>query len=80
MFYQHQKGYLEDEVWLGWERLMVSYFYRAGFQTWWMMRREVFSLSFAEFLENAPAKDTIASYLEITQPSQAPISPNDRTH
>ena len=67
MFYQHQKGYLEDEVWLGWERLMVSYFYRAGFQSWWVMRREVFSLSFAEFLENADSTETIASYLEITE-------------
>lgn len=67
MFYQHQKGYLEDEVWLGWERLMVSYFYRPGFHAWWEMRREVFSLSFAEFLENAELKGAIPSYLEITQ-------------
>jgi hypothetical protein len=25
MFYQHQKGYLEEEVWIGWKRLMLIY-------------------------------------------------------
>ena len=37
MFYQYRKGYLEKDVWVGWERLMVTYFRRAGFQSWWAM-------------------------------------------
>jgi hypothetical protein len=34
MFYQHRRGYLDEELWLGWKRLMLTYFSRPGFQTW----------------------------------------------
>jgi hypothetical protein len=30
MYYQYKKGYLEDEVWTGWKRLMLSYHARPG--------------------------------------------------
>jgi len=75
MFYQHQKGYLDEDVWIGWEKLMVTYFRREGFQTWWAMRREVFSQSFVAFLESAEAVDSIASYYEVTQQQTAAAKP-----
>ena len=67
MFYQYRKGYLEDEVWLGWKRLMLTYYARPGFQTWWSLRRDVFSESFAAFLESSRPDKPIASYRDITR-------------
>ena len=66
MFYQHQKGYLEEDVWTGWARLMVTYFHRPGFQAWWRLRRDVFSGSFVQFLESAGSELTVASYYDVT--------------
>ena len=78
MFYQNQKGYLEDDVWIGWERLMVTYFWRPGFQSWWLLRREVFSQSFTGFLEASDPTTSIASYHDLIQdgppaPSSEPV-------
>jgi len=67
MFYQYQKGYLESEVWQGWERLMLTYHSRPGFQSWWMLRHDVFSKSFVEFLRTTKLDKPVASYYEITQ-------------
>lgn len=66
MFYQHQKGYLDEEVWLGWKRLMLTYYSRPGFQTWWEHRRDVYSESFAVFLETEKLDRKIATYHEIS--------------
>ena len=71
MFYQYQKGYLEEDVWIGWEKLMVTYFRREGFQSWWAMRRDVFSSSFVEFLESSKAVESVASYRAITEAGRA---------
>lgn len=68
MFYQRKKGYLEDDVWIGWKKLMVSYFQRPGFQIWWSMRRDVFSQSFVEFLEHAE-REILPSYQDLIRPS-----------
>jgi len=65
MFYQYQKGYLDDEVWTGWKRLMLTYYARPGFQTWWEHRRDVYSAPFAIFLETEKLDRKIASYHEI---------------
>lgn len=66
MFYQHRKGYLDEEVWIGWKRLMLTYYSRPGFQTWWSHRREVFSEPFAKFLETEKPDRIIATYHEIS--------------
>jgi hypothetical protein len=66
MFYQHKKGYLDEEVWTGWKRLMLTYYSRPGFQTWWGHRRDVFSEPFAIFLETEKLDRKIASYHEIS--------------
>ena len=66
MFYQHRKGYLDEEVWTGWKRLMLTYYSRPGFQTWWGHRRDVYSESFAIFLETEKLDRKIMSYHEIS--------------
>jgi hypothetical protein len=67
MYYQYRKGYLEDDVWLGWKRLMLTYYSRAGFQTWWAIRSDVYSSSFAEFLRSEKLDKPVASYFDVTQ-------------
>lgn len=70
MYYQNQKGYLENEVWTGWKRLMLSYHSRPGFQQWWSLRRNVFSDSFVRFLQVEVLDTTIPSYFDVTQARQ----------
>jgi hypothetical protein len=65
MFYQHRKGYLDEEVWTGWKRLMLTYYSRPGFQTWWEHRRDVYSEPFVIFLETEKLDRKITSYHEI---------------
>ena len=75
MFYQHKKGYLEEDVWRGWKRLMLTYYVRPGFQTWWSIRRDVFSESFGDFLEMSELDVHIASYSDVTQLDSDPTHP-----
>lgn len=65
MYYQHRKGYLEAEVWIGWKRLMLTYFGRPGFGSWWRARREVFSEPFAHFLETEKLDRPVASFADV---------------
>lgn len=67
MYYQHRKGYLEEELWIGWKRLMLTYFARPGFQSWWSVRADVYSQSFAEFLRTEKIDKPIKTYHDITQ-------------
>ncbi len=67
MYYQNQKGYLENEVWEGWKRLMLTYHSRPGFQAWWVLRRDVFSKSFVEFLSKEKLDKPVASYFDVIQ-------------
>ena len=66
MFYQHKKGYLDEEVWIGWKRLMLTYYSRPGFQSWWEHRRDVFSEPFANFLDTEKLDRKIMTYHEIS--------------
>ena len=66
MFYQYQKGYLDEDVWTGWKRLMLTYYAQPGFQTWWEHRRDVYSESFATFLETEKLDRKVASYHEVS--------------
>jgi hypothetical protein len=67
MYYQYRKGYLEEDVWRGWKRLMLTYYARPGFQTWWSVRRVVYSESFGGFLEASELDIEVASYKDVTQ-------------
>lgn len=71
MFYQNQKGYLDEEVWTGWKRLMLTYYSRPGFKTWWEHRRDVYSESFALFLETEKLDRKVTSYHEISNLNSA---------
>ena len=66
MYYQHRKGYLDDEVWAGWKRLMLTYHSRPGFQTGGEYLRDVYSVPFAHFLESEKPDRKIPSYYEIS--------------
>lgn len=72
MYYQYRKGYLEDDVWQGWKRLMLAYHSRPGFQTWWAIRSDVFSSSFVEFLRTEKPDKLIATYYELAQGIRPP--------
>lgn len=72
MYYQYRKGYMEDDVWMGWKRLMLTYHARPGFQTWWSVRSDVFSSSFVDFLRAEKPDKPIASYFELTQGIRTP--------
>jgi hypothetical protein len=72
MYYQHRKGYLDEEVWTGWKRLMLTYYSRPGFQTWWGHRRDVYSEPFAIFLETEKLDRKITSYHEISNLESVP--------
>ena len=65
MYYQARKGYLEDDVWLGWKRLILTYHQRPGHRSWWNLRRHVFSESFANFLETEKLDVPVASYHDV---------------
>jgi len=66
MFYQHKKGYLHQDLWIGWKRLMLTYFARPGFQTWWEHRRDVYAEPFVIFLETEKLDRNVKSYKDIT--------------
>ena len=66
MYYQHRRGYLEAELWTGWKRLMLTYHSRPGFQSWWRLRRAVFSEPFVQFLETERVDRPVASYAELS--------------
>ena len=72
MYYQYRKGYLEDDVWMGWKRLMLTYYSRPGFQIWWAVRSDVFSSTFAEFLRTEKLDKPIASYYELSHGIRTP--------
>jgi hypothetical protein len=53
VYYQWRQGLIEDELWQGWRRLMLTYFWSPGVQMWWPTRRGAYAESFARFLEQS---------------------------
>ena len=49
--YQHTQRLIEDELWHGWRRLMLTYFWSPGVQAWWPTRRGAYAETFARYLE-----------------------------
>lgn len=49
--YQYSQGLIDKDLWCGWERLMLTYFWSPGVQSWWPMRRGAYSEAFGRFLE-----------------------------
>jgi hypothetical protein len=76
MFYQHDKGYLEQSVWQGWARMMLTYFNRPGFQVWWRQRRLVFDPSFVRYLETTKPDVELISYFALANPESTTAPQN----
>ena len=51
VFYQVEKGLLEDELWAGYSHSMTAYFNTDGGKAFWKYRKDSFSTSFCAFLE-----------------------------
>ena len=68
MYYQHHRGHLEEGLWAGWKRLMLTYGRRPGFQQWWSHRRPVFSRDFVEFIDNTEIDQPVATYFDLVRP------------
>ena len=66
MFYQHHRGYLDEEIWVGWKRLILTYYSRPGFQTWWEFRKDVYSEPFVKFLASEKPDKQIPSYYDLS--------------
>ena len=58
--YQYSQGLIDKDLWCGWQRLMLTYFWSPGVQAWWPMRRGAYSGAFAEFLESSRPKMPLA--------------------
>jgi hypothetical protein len=50
-FHQFQRSLLEAEVWESRRTAMLEYFFEPGIQDWWSRRKNTFSRSFREFLD-----------------------------
>ena len=57
VFYQNKKGLLEKELWEGYSHSMIAYFQTDGGREFWNLRRDSFSSSFTNYLENAETKE-----------------------
>jgi len=66
MFYQHHRGYLDEEIWTGWKRLILTYYSRPGFQTWWEFRKDVYSEPFVKFLATEKLDRSIPTYHDLS--------------
>ena len=57
VFYQNEKGLLENELWQGYSHSMTSYLNTDGGKQFWNFRKDSFSHSFGEFLEKSDHKE-----------------------
>lgn len=49
--YQYHHGALDEDVWMGYERLYAAYAKAPGFQWYWNERRDTFRPEFREFID-----------------------------
>jgi hypothetical protein len=57
IFYQYEKGFLEEELWDGYKQSMLLYFYTSGGQAFWNLRGEHFSGLFRNYLDSTSPDD-----------------------
>ena len=63
IFYQHNRGMIEDAVWQGWENSMRRIFWSPGVQAWWPGWRKDCQAEFRDFLEaSTPAEVGIQTF------------------
>jgi hypothetical protein len=50
--YQFQKGALDPDVWMGYEKLYAAYAKAPGFRAYWERRKETFRPEFQKFIDS----------------------------
>lgn len=51
-FYQHRRGYFEDEIWAGDKLVIFDQLSTEAFREWWDTNSRLFGKSFVEFVNN----------------------------
>ncbi len=69
IFYQYQKRFLEKDLWEGYSRSMLLYFYTSGGQAFWTLRRTHFSGLFQKYLDSTSPHD-VGSVVELKRPPE----------
>ena len=59
VFQHHQLGQMSDEIWDGWQTLIMTTCSFAGVRHYWQHRRDFYSRSFQAFVDNPPPIATI---------------------
>ena len=63
IFYQYEKGFLEEELWDGYKQSMLLYHYTSGGQMFWDLRSTHYSELFRNYLDST-SPDDVKSELE----------------
>jgi hypothetical protein len=53
-FYQYKSGFLDERAWRSNVTWMLAWFHLPGVQTWWSVRKDLFSLEFQALVESSP--------------------------
>lgn len=69
MHYQYQSGFLDPEIWKGYERLYVAYAKAPGFRAYWKIRRHTFRPEFRDFIDSYGSPE-VATWGSLAQGSQ----------
>lgn len=60
IFYQYERGVLEERVWRGVQEAMVQMFWHPGVQDWWKPRRSLFDAAFRRLMDQSSPPDDSA--------------------
>ena len=63
IFYQYEKGFLEEELWDGYKQSMLLYHYTSGGKMFWDLRSTHYSELFRNYLDST-SPDDVKSELE----------------
>ena len=60
-FHHHQMGQMSDEMWDGWQTLILTICNYPGVRQYWEHRKGFYSRSFQEYVDNSPPIENILS-------------------
>jgi hypothetical protein len=66
-WFQQRQGTLDREQWQGWDFYMRAYYHRPGVQTWWSLRRGMFSSGFRDYLEATKPMAEVVPLIELVR-------------
>lgn len=64
-FHHRQMGQMSDEMWDGWQALILTICNYAGIRHYWEQRKTFFSRTFQEFVDNPPPIESISTMSEF---------------